>query len=119
MERQPIGRRLFEDFCRQREFYRNWMNFLELVNQYELSINDKHKIADEIRKKFLAQDAPCRLNSTRPGYFHKNKMLEKYNITGWIKNLVQIPLTRFQSDVSYSFADWLLGPGSSVLSLIG
>jgi len=69
VERQPIGRRLFEDFCRQGEFYRNWMNFLELVNQYELSINDKHKIADEIRKKFLAQDAPCRLNSKRPGYF--------------------------------------------------
>ena len=80
MERQPIGRRLFEDFCRQTEFYRNWMNFLELVNQYELSISDKHKIAGEIRKKFLAQDAPCRLNSTRPGYFPGY-------VKGWIKIL--------------------------------
>ena len=85
MERQPIGRRLFEDFCRQTEFYRNWMNFLELVNQYELSISDKHKIAGEIRKKFLAQDAPCRLNSTRPGNFHG--YFPGY-LSGWIKILI-------------------------------
>lgn len=63
VEKQPIGKRLFEDFCRQTQFYKNWMNFLELVNQYELSIADKRKIAAEIRKLFLEPGSPYRINS--------------------------------------------------------
>lgn len=57
MEKQPLGRRLFEDYCREQLHYKNWIEFLEMVNQYELSISDKKQIADKIRKEFLAPDA--------------------------------------------------------------
>ena len=57
VERQPLGRRLFEDYCREQLHYKNWIEFLEMVNQYELSITDKKQIAEQIRKEFLAPDA--------------------------------------------------------------
>ena len=57
VEKQPLGRRLFEDYCREQLHYKNWIEFLEMVNQYELSISDKKQIADKIRKEFLAPDA--------------------------------------------------------------
>ena len=39
------------------------MDFLELVNQYELSITDKKQIAEEIRRTFLNPDSPSRLTT--------------------------------------------------------
>ena len=33
VEKQPVGRRLFEDYCREQDLFANWMDFLELVNQ--------------------------------------------------------------------------------------
>merc|ERR1712228_986395 len=43
VEKQPIGHRLFNDFCLTKSDFANCVEFLKLVNQYDLSIEQKRK----------------------------------------------------------------------------
>jgi len=53
VEKQPIGRRLFDDFCISKEELRSCVEFVKLVSEYDLSTDQKRKIAQEIREKYL------------------------------------------------------------------
>ena len=53
VEKQPIGHRLFNDFCNSQNDFKNCVEFLRLVNQYDLSIEEKRKIAQQIRDEYL------------------------------------------------------------------
>lgn len=53
MEKQPIGHRLFYDFCGNQIDLKNCIEFLNLVNKFDLSIEEKHSIAQQIRDEFL------------------------------------------------------------------
>jgi len=69
VEKQPIGRRLFDDFCQTRVDLKNCVEFLKLVQNYELSLEAKKQIAQEIRETFLQ---PVR-NGTAEG--HKKPLI--------------------------------------------
>jgi len=73
VEKQPIGRRLFDDFCQTRVDLKNCVEFLKLVQNYELSLEAKKQIAQEIRETFLQ---PVR-NGTAEG--HKKPLTVRIN----------------------------------------
>jgi len=58
VDQQPIGRLLFRQFCEVSHKYQRYNNFLDLINKYELEM-DEHRIdlAQEIYRQFLAPTA--------------------------------------------------------------
>ncbi|KAE8619504.1 hypothetical protein XENTR_v10009818 [Xenopus tropicalis] len=53
-EKQPIGRRLFRQFCDTREHFLRCINFLDAVADYEVSPDEKRKeTGDEIISRFF------------------------------------------------------------------
>jgi hypothetical protein len=53
VQKQPIGQRLFTEFCQSKEELRNCVEFLKLVRRYDLTIEGKRAIAKHIREEFL------------------------------------------------------------------
>lgn len=53
VQKQPIGQRLFTEFCQSKEELRNCVEFLKLVRRYDLTIEGKRAIAKHIRDEFL------------------------------------------------------------------
>jgi len=58
VDQQPIGRLLFRQFCEVSHKYQRYNNFLDLMDKYELEM-DEHRIdmAQEIYRRFLAPAA--------------------------------------------------------------
>lgn len=72
---QPIGKKLFRQFCSQNPIYDKFFQFIEAIEQYELSEVEKNKInqlAKQIIEKFLDKEL-------EPNYFddHFNEINEK------------------------------------------
>lgn len=67
VQKQPIGQRLFTEFCQSKEELRNCVEFLKLVRRYDLTIEGKRAIAKHIRDEFLIprnqlKESPTRCN---------------------------------------------------------
>jgi len=65
IDNQPIGKKLFRQFCAQNPIYDNFFQFIEAIEQYELSEVAKDKLnqlAKQIIEKFLDKEL-------EPNYF--------------------------------------------------
>lgn len=61
-EQEPVGVELFRMFCATKAAYQKAIKFLDEVNQYEVSLEeDMHQLAHDIYNKYIAPEAPIRL----------------------------------------------------------
>ncbi|NWR36497.1 GRK5 kinase, partial [Tachuris rubrigastra] len=74
-QRQPIGRLLFRQFCETRPELLRCIRFLDAVEEYELSPDEKRKeMGEEIIQRFLQQESPDSLPEV--GHPHANQYLQ-------------------------------------------
>ncbi|XP_027562062.1 G protein-coupled receptor kinase 5-like [Neopelma chrysocephalum] len=74
-QRQPIGRLLFRQFCETRPELLRCIRFLDAVEEYELSPDEKRKeMGEEIIQRFLRQESPDSLPEV--GHPHASEYLQ-------------------------------------------
>lgn len=58
IDSQPIGKKLFRQYCSQYPEYNNYAEFLESIERFELSETDRLRLGREIVEKYLLKRSP-------------------------------------------------------------